>query len=377
MQKILFLTTSHFFDDDRILYHQAEALQEENFKTKICSLSSDYQGFIDGIEVEAYNILTTSNHNKIDVFQKIIKAFRPDLIIGSEPLAIVAARKYSREKKIKIVYDVTEWYPSQRMVQHFSFFSRVFHILKFSLINIMAGFVSTHFIFGEENKKFPLAQVFPWKKRILLPYFPAGKYVHQNINVLEKGKITLCYTGRISKEDGIGNFFQAVALLQRKREDLQINLLIIGKPKREEDHAYFQNLMEQYQFKNLELIPPVPFQDFTNSFAKADLCFDLRELNDEYSRSLPIKLFYYIGAGKPVIYSRLNAIECFMDVSEFGDLVDPENSELISNLILNYIDHPDFYMQRALNARKQFEEKYNWEIIEPSFLDFVKQILGK
>src|SRR5690606_12571193 len=112
---------------------------------------------------------------------------------------------------------------------------------------------------------------------------------------------------------------------------------------------------------------------FTETFADAELCFDLRELNFENNHSLPIKLFYYIGAGKPVIYSDLKGIREHMDVSGFGELVDPRNAEIISDLIVNYIRNPEYYFAHAIQARKEFEEKYNWKIIQDSFVDFVKK----
>ena len=167
MSKILFLTSSHRFDDDRIFFHQAKELLKNGFSIKICSLSSELSGEIEGIQIESFSILETSIQNKIQAFKKVINSFDPDLIICSEPIAVIAAKDFVKRKNIHLVYDITEWYPSMRMVERFSFPMKFVHAIKFFLVQLYAGFLSSHYIFGEETKKFPLAYLFPFKKKTM------------------------------------------------------------------------------------------------------------------------------------------------------------------------------------------------------------------
>lgn len=373
MQKILFLTTAHHSNDDRIFFHQAKTLAEEGFEVKISSLSSDMQRVVDGVQIESYSILEKTVHEKIEAFKKICYSFQPDCMICSEPIAVFAAKKYQKKKKTSIIYDITEWYPSMSMLGNYSYPAKIFHAIKFFLIQLYAGLLSTHFIFGEDTKKFPLAYFFPFKKKVLLPYYPDEKYLSFNGKRLNTSEITLCYTGAISQDKGIGNFFKAVDLLIEKVPETTIKLLIVGAARKESDESYFKNQLFQYKFENIEIRKPTSFKHFTETFADADLCFDLRELNFENNHSLPIKLFYYIGAGKPVIYSDLKGIREHVDVSGFGNLVNPRNAESIADLIVNYIQNPELYDEHATNARKEFEEKYNWKVIRNSFVDFVKK----
>ncbi|KIC62401.1 glycosyltransferase [Chryseobacterium taiwanense] len=373
MQKVLFLTTAHHFNDDRIFFHQAKTLAEEGFEVKISSLSSDMQGNVDGIQIESYSILEKSVQEKVETFKKICHSFQPDCIICSEPIAVFAAKKYQKEKKVSVVYDITEWYPAMSMLEAYPYPVKIIHAVKFFLVQLYAGFLSTHFIFGESTKKFPLAYFFPFKKSMILPYYPDEKYVVSNIKRLTPNEITLCYTGVLSQDKGIGNFFRVVDSLKKKVPETIIKVLIVGAARKESDEKYFKNLLSEYNFKHIEIRKPTSFEYFTETFADADLCFDLRELNFENNHSLPIKLFYYIGAGKPVIYSNLKGIREHMDVSAFGKLIDPQNAEIISDLIVNYIRNPEHYNALAVNARKEFEEKYNWKVIRNFFADFVKK----
>ncbi|MFC4165170.1 glycosyltransferase [Epilithonimonas zeae] len=371
--KVLFLTTAHRYNDDRIFYHQAVELVKKGFEVKICSLSSGYKGIIDGIEIESYSILEQSAKQKKDILLKICNDFQPDVIICSEPLAIIAAGKFQKIKKTSIIYDITEWYPSFRMLQPYSWLLKPFHLIKFFLIQMYAGFLSTHFIFGEDSKKFPLMYLFPFKKNLTQAYYPDDIYIEKNIKQIAKNKITLCCTGRISKEDGIDNFFKAIDLVRKRKPDLEISILIVGAPKRDSDAKHFNQLLEKYAWENISIVKPTSFETFTSSYSEADICFDLREKNFEYNNSLPIKLFYYAASGKPVIYTNLKAIRNHIDVSKFGYLVEPENSELIADLIINYTEKPSLYDKHAKNARASYEKKYNWNLIKQTFVDFVKQ----
>ena len=373
MPKVLFLTTSHSYNDDRIFYHQAKALRDNGYEVKICSLYADYKGFIDGIQIESFAVLEESIETKMETFSKVCDTFHPDCIICSEPLAVVAVKKFVKEHKISCIYDVTEWYPSMSMLQNYRFPAKIFQAVKFTLIQLYAGFLSTHFIFGETTKKFPLAYFFGFKKQMILPYYPASVYINESIKKLTPGSITLCYTGQISKDKGIENFFKAVDLLRQKVPDLHIKILIIGAAIHESDDVYFRTLVKNYSFENIDIIKPTGFEQFTEAFAEADLCFDLREINFENNHSLPIKLFYFMGAGKPVIYSDLKGIREHMGELSFGSLVDPHDAEAISDIIINYIRNPELYRSHTLNARKEFKEKYNWELIKDNFVDFVKK----
>ncbi len=373
MPKVLFLTTSHSYNDDRIFYHQAKALRDNGFEVKICSLYAEYKGFMNGIEVESFAVLEESIDTKMETFRKVCSAYRPDCIIGSEPLAIAAVKKFVKEYKISCIYDITEWYPSMSMLQKYLFPVKIFQALKFSLIQLYAGFLSTHFIFGETTKKFPLAYFFGFKKQMILPYYPDPVYIHENIKELTPGSITLCYTGQISKDKGIENFFRAIDRLRQKLPALHIRILIIGSTVQESDKLYFSSVLQKYAFDDVEIRKPTNFLTFTKAFAEADLCFDLREINFENNHSLPIKLFYFMGAGKPVIYSDLKGIRKHMGKLSFGSLVDPHDAEAISDIIINYIRNPELYQSHALNAQKEFKGKYNWEIIKDIFVDFVKK----
>jgi glycosyltransferase involved in cell wall biosynthesis len=377
MPKVLFLTTAHHYDDDRIFHHQAKELVSHGFEIKICSLTSDCKGIINGIHIECFDILHKSVSEKTDIFLKVCKEFRPDAVIASEPVAVFGARKYCKKTDCSLIYDITEWYPAMSMLRDYSGITKPFHAIKFLGIQILVGWFATHFIFGEKTKFFPLAYFFPFKKKLVLPYYPDQEFVQENIKTFDPKSIVLCCTGAISEDKGTGNFFKAANLLQERNPDIKIQILIIGAARNKQDEAYFYKLLAETLIKYVEIKEPTSFEKFTDSFAEADICFDLRSFNFENHHSLPIKLFYYMSAGKPIIYSALKGIRKHLDVSKFGFLVNPEDTLQIVENIEKYLQHPELYSQHAVSARKNFLEKYNWDKIRQTFTNFIRQSLPK
>lgn len=374
MKKILFLTTAHRDDDDRIFHHQAKTFYDEGYRVKVCSLSSARNGVFEGIEVESFPILERSTDEKIEAFRKVIADFQPDGIFCSEPLAVVATKDYQKKTLCPVVYDITEWYPSLRMIAGHSLLMKILLTIKLFLIQLYAGLLSTAFIFGEKTKYFPLYYLFFWKKSIVLPYYPMERYIHNGMKSLEKKQLTLAYTGIFSKGKGVGNFLEVADAIRKKRPELHLHLLLIGRSPNEEEDAFFQAELKRHSLHHVEVHSPVSLEDFSFAIRHADFCFDLREVNFENHHCLPIKIFYYAASGKPVVYSHLKAIKKQVEYKPFAILVNPENAETIAEKVLAIYDAPSRYEMMAKNARKLFEEKYNWALLKPKMLTFTQNL---
>lgn len=98
---------------------------------------------------------------------------------------------------------------------------------------------------------------------------------------------------------------------------------------------------------------------------------DLRKENLENRYSLPIKLFYYMALGRPVIFSENKAIKRDVDIQNFGSFVDPERTDEIVKIISEYIQNCKLYLTHCSNARKMAEQKYNWHNISPEFIRLI------
>ena len=209
----------------------------------------------------------------------------------------------------------------------------------------------------------------------MVSYYPDLKYINYQESKLHPGKICLGYAGKISEEKGIRNFFAMAEALKRKSPGTAVKLKIIGWCFNETEENIFEKLCRNAENIDIEveILGKQSFETFSDQLHDVDILFDLRKLDFENNHCLAIKVFYYAACGKPVIYSGLKAIKRDIDVDKFGYFVNPRDSDLISDHIIDYIEHPDLYQQHSREARKLAEEKYNWGIIEPRFIDFISK----
>jgi glycosyltransferase involved in cell wall biosynthesis len=366
------LTSSHSSFDDRIYYHQAKSLSV-NYKIVIVSSIENQSEVIGDITISSENRQSTTVKSKIRFFRESLKKIEPQIIICSEPLPIVAAFKYKRKSnsKVKIIYDVTEWYPSKKNLAGMSFFNRIFTFKKLLLYNFFAASHCDGFVFGEYYKSLPFRFVFPWKKWTIVGYYPDLSYINYQESAMKPDQICLGYTGTISFEKGIGNFFAVASALKSKKPDVAVKLKIIGKYYTDEEKNGFEKLCREAKDVEIELLDKQDFEVFSEKLTDIDVLFDLRKIDFENNHCLAIKLFYYAACGKPVIYSRLKAIKHDIDVRKFGYLVNPEDSERIADRLIEYIKFPELYKQHSKTARQLAEDRYNWANLEPRFLQFI------
>ena len=371
---ILFLTSGHFPMDDRIFYHMARSLHDDNHNVQIISSKIDLENNIDGIDLNCFAGDTYTKKNKINQFTIRISLFKPETIICSEPLAILSAGKYAKkqQKRVRIIYDVTEWYPSKKNLRAYGYMFRWFFFAKLMFFNLWVTRLADSFIFGEWYKSRPYRLIFPHKPFIFIPYFPNPEYIPYCKPALNRNKLNLSYSGKISLEKGYGNFFKVLHKISGLNRDLKVEVVIAGWYESQKDKNECENL---FNYKNDNILikryEKQDFKNFINLLKDTDIFLDLRSSDFENQHCLPIKLFYYAHLGKPVIFTDLKSIRKEVEIEKFGFLTDPENTDQIVKFISDYLHNETLYYKHCQNARNLAENVYNWQKIESRFLNFI------
>jgi glycosyltransferase involved in cell wall biosynthesis len=371
---ISFLTSGHEPFDDRIFYHLGRTLSENNNNVEIISSKRDLTEVAEGIELNCFAGDALKKRDKICRFTERLSLFRPDVIICSEPLTLIAARNYSKgaSGKIRIIYDVTEWYPSKKNLAVYKNTIRWFYFLKLLVFNFRAAGFADSFIFGEWYKSRPYRFLYSHKPFIFISYFPDLKYIPFCKPDLQKDRLRLSYSGKISIEKGYGNFMEVLSRLARLKSEIDIDVKIIGWYVNDRDREECEILFSQVpQNVSLKIFDRQNFENYIDLIKETDIFLDLRNDDFENQHCLPIKLFYYSALGRPVIFSDLGAIRKEVEIEKFGFLVKPHYYDSIINIILNYLKDEDLYNNHCRNARSLAENNYNWQKITLQFLKFV------
>ena len=371
---IAFLTSAHPPLDDRIFYHFAKSLIKYN--PVIISSIEELETTKDSIIIDSFRHSSGSKKNKIIRFVEKLNKYNPNIIICSEPITIIAAHKYNKRtnSKARIIFDITEWYPSKKNIEGLSTLSKLIKLFILSIFNIYSSIYANAFIFGEYYKSIPYRILFPFKKNITVSYYPDLKYLIHTPPSKLTNEICMGYSGKLSKEKGIFNFMNAIQELTKLVPEFNIKVKIIGEFASEIEKDKFNNQIKNMPQLEAIIMPQIPFEKFSCELQNIDLFFDLRAIDFENTRCLPIKLFYYMACERPVIYSNLKAINHEIKNFNFGYLVNPHQPKEIAALIHNYIINNELYMEHSKLARINVEKIYNWNNIKQTLTDFIDTI---
>ena len=373
MMKAVLLLYNHCTDDDRYRYHLHKALTKHNVETSLVSAmqpandENDHQS-----NTFTFDKSTCNRLSAILKMMSMLKKINPDTIICDSPQSVLAAFLYKRKhKNTTVIYDVTEWYPSKKnltgknnVANHIKS-----HVLK--MVNELAGKLSDKFIFGEHFKSLNFQRLCNEKPFVFVSYYPDLQYFNKTNIIAESGMKhawKLCYCGNITEEKGFYRVVEVVKGVAEALPNIQIDFNVITG-RFSADAVAINNLPHNV---NLNFAPFKKFDDFCNYLYTNDFYFDLRDRDEENDKCLPIKLFYYMASGKPVVYSDLQAIrQGVEEYEQVGCFVDNDNLGKAVSFVVEAIKNPDLYAGICKRALHLSQTKYNWSTIEERFILFI------
>jgi len=322
---ILFAQGIHRPDDDRVFYHQKATLEQHGYSVHILSWVGVQMSFCKHVR---------HIHSQI-------KAHKPDVVICDTPKTVIASVGCGA----RIIYDITEWYPGHVALGTRNLLTP-FKWLAMCGLSALAGCIADSFIFGEKDKGRPFRRWFSWKRYIEMPYYPSLRFFPKSVSKDISKTCNLIYAGPFTAEKGWERVQQMMELCRAKRPDVTFNLIALDP--------------EHY----------LPLPEFCCSLNTVHIGLDLRDIDRETNRCLPIKIFYYMAAGCACVYSHLNAIpKGIPEVSSFARLVTTPKEA--SDAVIHFLDH-DAFKAASCAARTLFEQKYNWETIAPRLIALLK-----
>ncbi len=369
--KIAIVTSGHPPFDERIFYKFGISLTKYNHDIAIICSTEEINTVSEGIKIAGFEGSALSKQAKADRLFNEIKRFGPALVICCEPLTILAAHRYRKQipGQVKVVYDITEYYPHQNMLNKYSWITRFIHYTRFSLFNYYVSNLADYLFIGEEGKSKLYNFFAPTVRKAIISYYPPQKYFQYSPPVYDGRNFTFCYTGNISIPGGFTRFIKLIEKTAERFSNINFTAKIIG-----DDKSPVNTLVKQLsKFQNVNIVRQgrVNYENYSVAFKDVDLCVDLRDKNIVFNRSLPIKVFDYMGSGKTFIASNLDSFKGFEDIKEAGLLIEPDDINQAVYRVELYLKNPDLLRQHSLAANRLFKEKYNWEILESKLAEII------
>jgi len=363
--KIAFVLIAHYPTDERVYFQLADTLKQAGNEVFIISALADGCDLPRG--TQCFDSTGLPKNLLIKKLKNYLSNCNPDRIICDNPIAVLAAERYKRsQKKTRIIYDVTEWYPSKKNLRGLPFYKKAAKAFLLSCLSWYAGWLIDAFIFGEYDKAKPFRFFFFWKKHIYLSYYSSIDRIkiYPPKNIREECR--LFYSGPLTIEKGFDKVLDVSIQTAKNHPETKFTLTILTGAS---DYTISSNLPQNLLIQKKELLP---FNDFCQEIGKYDLFFDLRINDFENTRCLPIKLFYYMACGRPMIYTRLKAIhQAVPEMEQLGYLVNPADLNKICEYISRYLSDEELYKNHCEAARKSALEKYNWDNIKNRFIQLI------
>ena len=372
--KIAFALVNHAPTDDRVWFQETSSLQKAGHDVSLISSRTSNKFFPN---IHCFDDTGIPKKELINKLASLLLQINPEIVICDNPIAILAAHRYKkkRKEKIRIIYDITEWYPSKKNLRGMSVIRKIGKTFLLMQLSYYAAWLIDGFIFGEKDKAKPFRFFFSWKKYIYLPYYATTSMVKVYPTKKMAEECTLLYSGSLTIEKGFDTVLSVATELAKAFPSTQFVLQVISSQNIEEFILENKLCSDLQAYENLKIQtqPHLSYPVFCEEIGKADLFFDLRQIDFENTRCLPIKLFYYMAAGRPVIYSQLKAIKKeVQEADEIGFLVNPKDIKAIVSSISRYLTEQELYEEQCKKARQLAEEKYNWSNLEQKLVDFIQ-----
>ena len=125
----------------------------------------------------------------------------------------------------------------------------------------------------------------------------------------------------------------------------------------------------------IEFIGWIEYSETLERSIEADLLFEIRSSSVPQHKYLcGGKLIQAMMCGKPFLANRGTSTAAKVYEENCGLIVDANNIEEIGEAIIRLRDNPQLCEELGANARKAYEQKYSWKIMEQRLLSLYKKL---
>ena len=172
------------------------------------------------------------------------------------------------------------------------------------------------------------------------------------------------YAGSINPHRNIDAMVEAIGLLPA---ELDARLLLLGDFKRAEP-GFRERLESMPGWARTEYGGNLPREQLAERLATARVGMNLLNARRDHVVALGNKLFEYMAAGLPQVYSDFPLWREVIGGPGAGLAVEPSDPAAVANALGHLFEHPDEAEAMGRRGRAAVDERYNWEAQAPALL---------
>jgi glycosyltransferase involved in cell wall biosynthesis len=362
---ILIASSVHTWNDTRIFQREATSLAKKynvdlyitsdfdfNLKNNVRIHGLPKWEKMSDRKIAIKKLFRIAIKNKFDIFH----FHDPELI----PLGIFV--KLFRRKQV--IFDIHEDVGKQILSKPYIKFkwigktiSIIYNLIESVVIRLFDGVV----VAGDD--------ILPsYKPKTVLNNYPLINLIGSDFNLIKKN--CFVYLGGVSSIRGVEEAANAIINLNREYKKEPLKLRIIGNFESKEYESYFLN-------KFGEIIEYFNWMDQSEAYKLVAECIAgivlyTRVPNHYYLRSN--KVFEYMAAGIPVLYSDFPDWKAKLDMYKVGFGVNPENEQQIVSRMKDLLQSDELVAGMGKNGKDAIQNKFNWEIEEKKLFELYDKL---
>jgi glycosyltransferase involved in cell wall biosynthesis len=354
--KVCHMTSVHPVDDVRIFHKECVSLAENGYEVHLVArgaLSSDNKGVI-------HHTLPISAH-ETRLKRMILRAYRTYRIAKNTQAAIYHFHDpellpyglWLKWQGKTVIYDAHEdlsrdimtkpWIPSWIRPGLSWMIEKIEHTIAKRLDAVVTAtpFIKSRFqsigAKALDIKNYPRLSEF------------AGL---AHVNPSDKATQTICYVGMISEERGMLEMIHVA-------EQLNLKLILAGPF----IHHHAERLARaQPGWKNVDYRGILKRDGIAKVLSESSVGLCILHPLPTYKAALPIKLFEYMAAGLPVLYSDFSEWKLLVEEAQCGVAVDPLHLLDIQKKLQALLNNPTSLQVMGRQGKAAIERDYNWEV---------------
>jgi len=286
------------------------------------------------------------------IFRKMVKAFRPDIVIFNalNPFLVRYAGTLRRKHEMRVICDVRTFSVSYNVYRN-----RVFDMLLASCLRYAATHLDGITYITEEMRRYCIEEYglrphasTVWTSGVNPELFSPSKAASTS------GGLTILHHGTIARRRNIESLIKALPLVS----GLDVRLRILG------DGDGLQDLIQLVERlgldKQVSFEEPVSYEEVANRINACDV--GILPFNDweGWNVCSPIKLFEYLASGKPVIVTNIKAHRNVLKDSPCAFWANQGSPEDIARAIRQAYDKRKELKSLSDEARKVVLADHTW-----------------
>lgn len=294
-------------------------------------------------------------------FRARLKAQRYDVVHAVEEAAYMASR-LCPARRVPFIYDMASSIPAELRRHKFFGTPSVQGLLRSVERSVLrrASHVICSMGLGDHVRREAAGTEFSeWRFPFAEPASdaPAVADLRRSL-VIDPGDWVLVYTGNFASYQGVDTLFEAFGMALRS--DARLLLLCVGAT--DDRRAGLAAMLDPAVARRVRLVPRRPSREVPLYVELANCLVSPRR----ETANVPLKIFDYMGSGKPIIATRGRAHEPLL-TPDRAILCDG-TADALSAAILHAAANPSRMQELARNAGDYARRHFGW----PPFVDFIR-----